>query len=88
VVKNLARDLLRAVADGDDVPIARIDDFASAVIQAPPFLLAQEILQEESPEFTVRKALELASIVLGAHHRAAQDLEGRMGIRRPAIRAK
>jgi ABC-type iron transport system FetAB permease component len=88
VVKNRARDLLRAVADGGDVSTARIHDFASAVIQAPAFQLAQEILHEESPEFTARKAIELASMVLGAHHRAAQDLEGCIGIRRPAIRAK
>ena len=88
VVKNRARDLLRAVADGGDVSTARIHDFASAVIQAPAFQLAQEILQEESPEFTARKAIELASMVLGAHHRAAQDLEGCIGIRRPAVRAK
>ncbi|MBW2546772.1 MAG: hypothetical protein JRE82_05960 [Deltaproteobacteria bacterium] len=88
MVKNRARDLLRAVADGGDVSTVRIHDFASAVIQAPAFQLAQEILQEESSEFTVRKALEFASMVLGAHHRAAQDLEGCKGIRRPAIRAK
>ncbi|MBW2545962.1 MAG: hypothetical protein DRH23_09770 [Deltaproteobacteria bacterium] len=60
MVKNRARDLLRAVADGGDVSTARIHDFASAVIQAPAFQLAQEILQEESSEFTVRKALEFA----------------------------
>ena len=88
MVKNHARDLLRAVADGGDVSIAWIRDFASAVIQAPAFQLAQEILQEESPEFTVRKAIELASIVLSAHHRAAQDLEECREIMQPAIRAK
>ena len=88
MVKNRARDLLRAVADGGDVSIARVHDLARAVIEMPAFQLAQEILQEESPEFTARKAIELASMVLGAHHRAAQDLEGCIGIRRPAIRAK
>jgi len=88
VVKNLARDLLRAVADGGDVPIAQVHDFASAVIQTPAFQLAQEILKGESPEFALRKALELASVVLSAHHRAAQNLEERTGIMQPAIRAK
>jgi len=66
VVKNLARDLLRAVADGGDVSTARIHEFANAVIGAPAFLLAQQILKGESPEFALRKALELASVVLGA----------------------
>ncbi|MGB5313348.1 MAG: hypothetical protein WBN38_14870, partial [Polyangiales bacterium] len=51
VVKNLARDLLRAVADGGDVSIARVHDFARAVIQAPAFQLAQEILHNVRPEF-------------------------------------
>jgi hypothetical protein len=35
VVKNLARDVLRAVADGGDMPIARVHDFARAVIETP-----------------------------------------------------
>jgi hypothetical protein len=64
VVKNLARDLLRAVADGGDVPIAQVHDLARAVIEAPAFQVAQRILQGGSPEFAVRKALELAWMVL------------------------
>jgi len=63
VVKNRARDLLRAVADYGDVSIATIHDFARLVIKAPPFRVAQEILRGGSPEFAVRKALELASTV-------------------------
>ncbi|MGB5522769.1 MAG: hypothetical protein WBM96_09385 [Polyangiales bacterium] len=87
-MKNRARDLLRAVADGGDVSIARIHDFARAVIEMPTFQVAQELLKGESPEFALRKALELASVVLSAHHRAAQNLEQRTGIMQPAIRAK
>ncbi|MGB5415918.1 MAG: hypothetical protein WBN01_14850 [Polyangiales bacterium] len=64
MVKNRARDLLRAVADGGDVPIAQVHDLARAVIEAPPFQIAQEILQDASPEFALRRALELASLVL------------------------
>ena len=64
VVKNRARDLLRAVADGGDVPIAQVHDLARAVIEAPPFQIAQEILQDASAEFALRRALELASLVL------------------------
>ena len=64
VVKNRARDLLRAVADGGDVPIAQVHDLARAVIEAPPFQIAQEVLQDASDEFALRRALELASLVL------------------------
>lgn len=66
MVKNRARDLLRAVADDGDVSIARVYDFARAVIEAPAFQTAQEILQGGSPELAVRKALELVSMVLSA----------------------
>jgi hypothetical protein len=74
VVKNLARDLLRAVADGGDVSIARIHDFARAVIEMPTFQVAQELLHDVSPEFAVRKALELASMVLSADDGAAESV--------------
>ena len=88
MLKNRARDLLRAVVDGGDVSVARIHDLASAVIQAPAFQLAQEILQGGSPEFAVRKVLELASMVLSADDRGAQSSGEGMGIMPPAISAK
>jgi hypothetical protein len=83
VVKNRARDLLRAVADGGDVSTARIHDFASAVIEAPPFRVAQEVLQGGSPEFAVRKALDLGSMVLRADDGAAVSVVGGRGIIAP-----
>jgi len=80
VVKNRARDLLRAVADGGDVPIAQVHDLARAVIEAPAFRVAQQILQGGSPEFAVRKALELASMVLSTDDRAAEGSAARTGV--------
>jgi len=64
VVKNLARDMLRAVADGGDVPIAHVHDLARAVIEAPAVRAAREILQGASHEFAARKVVELAAMVL------------------------
>ena len=64
LVKNHARDLLRAVADGGDVSIAQFHELARAVIEAPPFRIEQEVLQDTSAEFALRRALELAAIVL------------------------
>gem|GEM_PF-2153333 len=60
VIKSLARELLRGVADGGDVPIAHVHDVARAVIDAPAFRVARQILQGGSPEFAVRRALQLA----------------------------
>jgi hypothetical protein len=80
VVKNRARDLLRAVADGGDVSIARVHDFARAVIEAPAFQVAQEILLERSPEFAIRRALELALMVLRSDDTATESIAERMGI--------
>jgi hypothetical protein len=77
VVKNRARDLLRAVVDGGDVSVARIRDFARAVIETPAFQVAQEILQDASPEFAVRKVLELASMVLSADDGVAESVSQR-----------
>ena len=74
MVKNLARDLLHAVADGGDVSIARVNDFARAVIEMPTFQVAQELLHDVSPEFAVRKALELASMVLSTDDGAAESV--------------
>jgi len=88
VVKNQARDLLRAVADGGDVSTARIHEFASAVIEAPAFLLAQQILNGKSPEFALRTALELAAVVLGAPDRVAGNREEHMAIVRTKVEAK
>jgi hypothetical protein len=80
VVKNRARDLLRAVADGGDVPIAQLHDFARAVIEAPAFQVAQEILQDASWEFAARKALELAAMALIVDDGAAKSVANRLGL--------
>jgi hypothetical protein len=77
VVKNRARDLLRTVANGGDVSIARVHDLARAVNETPAFQLAQELLHDVSPEFAVRKALELASMVLSADDGAAEIVSQR-----------
>ena len=79
MVKNRARDLLRAVVDGGDVPIAQVHDLARAVIEAPAFEVARQILQGGSPEFAVRKALELASMVLSADGPPSESIVRRGG---------
>ena len=83
VVKNRARDLLRTVANGGDVSIARVHDFARAVIEMPTFQVAQELLHDVSPEFAVRKALELAAMVLSADDGAAESVAAATAIVTP-----
>ena len=51
------------VADGDDVPIQALREFAALTLQCELVQLAQR-LQEAPPEFAVRRAMELASLVL------------------------
>ena len=74
MVKNRARDLLRAVANGGEVSIARVHDFARAVIETQAFQVARGILRDASPEFALRNALELASMVLSADDGAAESV--------------
>ncbi|MGB5368431.1 MAG: hypothetical protein WBN14_19375 [Polyangiales bacterium] len=78
-MKNRARDLLRAVVDGGDVSVARIRDFARAVIETPAFQVAQDILRDASPELSVRKALQLALMVLSADDGAGESVSHRRG---------
>jgi len=77
--KNLARELLRAVADGGEVPIAQVHDLARGIIEAPVFRVAQEILQGTSRKFAARKAAELDSMVLSSDDSAAEGVAGEMG---------
>jgi len=55
------------------------------VIETPAFQLAQEILQDASPEFAIRRALELASMVLSADDGAAESVAEGMGIMNAAF---
>jgi hypothetical protein len=62
-VRKTASDLLHTVADGGEVSIAQVRDFANAVLASEPYRLANALLHA-SPEFAVRRALELAALVL------------------------
>ena len=51
------------VADGDDVSIEALREFAALTLRCELVQLAQR-LQDAPPEFAVRRATELASLVL------------------------
>ena len=73
-LRKAARALVLQVADGDEVSIEALRDFASLTLGCELVQLAQRV-QEAPPEFAVRRAMELASLVLtlGAKPRAAED---------------
>jgi len=62
-LRKAARALVLRVADGDDISIEALREFAALTLRCELVQLAQR-LQEAPPEFAVRRAMELASLVL------------------------
>jgi hypothetical protein len=63
-VHRAAAALLYRVAHGGGIPIAVLREFAELVLQSELVAGSRQVL-EGPPEFAVRRALELASLVLG-----------------------
>ncbi len=62
-VHRAAAALLHRVADGGEIPIEMLRDFAELVLHSELLTGARAVL-DGPPEFALRRALELASIVL------------------------
>jgi len=62
-VHAAAAALLRRVADGGEIPVAMLRDFAELALRSELVAGARAVL-DRPPEFAVRRALELASLVL------------------------
>ena len=62
------------VADGDEVPIEVLRDFAALTLRCELVHLAQRLI-DAPPEFAVRRAMELAGLVLtlGEDRRAKEE---------------
>jgi hypothetical protein len=56
--------LLRRVADGGEIPMAVLREFAELVLRSELVEASRQVLDGPA-EFAVRRALELASLVLG-----------------------
>ena len=71
-LRKAARAVVLRVADGGELPIEALRDFAALTLRCELVHLAQR-LQDASPEFVARRAMELASLVLtiGAETRGA-----------------
>jgi len=62
-LREAARAVVFRVADGDNVSIEALREFAALTLRCELVQLAQR-LQDAPPEFAVRRAMELASLVL------------------------
>ena len=62
-LRKAARALVLQVADDAEVSIAALDDFAALTLRCELVHLAQR-LEDAPPEFAVRRAMELAGLVL------------------------
>jgi len=71
-VQRAAAALLHRVANGGEIPIEVPRGFAELVLRSEMVQMSRQVL-EGPPEFAVRRALELASLVLGV--RVVDDVE-------------
>ena len=62
-VREAARTLVRRVAEGGEIPTALLHRFANVVLRSELVEAAKRLL-DSSPTFAVRRAMELASLVL------------------------
>ena len=62
-VHAAAAALLRRVADGGEIPVAMLRDFAELALRSELVAGARAVL-DGPPDFALRRALELASVVL------------------------
>jgi hypothetical protein len=71
-LRKAARALVLQVADGAEVPIEALHNFAALTLRCELVQLAQRLL-DAPPEFAIRRAMELAGLVLtsGTKPRAA-----------------
>jgi hypothetical protein len=73
-LRKAAKAVVLQVADGGELPIEALRHFAALTLRCELVHLAQR-LHEAPPEFAVRRAMELAGLVLtlGSTHRAIEE---------------
>ena len=71
-VHAAAATLLHRVADGGEIPMSVLREFAELVLRSDLVEASRQVL-DGPPEFAVRRALEVASLVLGV--RVVDDVE-------------
>jgi hypothetical protein len=64
-VRACARELVQRVADGGEIPIASLRDLGDLVLRSELIAVSHQLL-EGPPEFALRRAMELAGLILAA----------------------
>jgi len=62
-VRACARALVQRVAEGGEIPIASLREIASLVLRSESVAISQQLL-DGPPEFALRRAMELAGLIL------------------------
>jgi len=64
-VRACARALVQRVAEGGEIPLASLRELADLVLRSELVAISQQLL-EGSPEFALRRAMELSGLILAA----------------------
>ena len=62
-VRTCARTLVQRVADGGEIPIGSLRELAELALRSELVAVSQQLL-DGPPEFALRRAMELAGLVL------------------------
>jgi len=64
-VRACARALVQRVAEGGEIPIASLRELAEVALRSELVAVSRQVL-DGSPEFALRRAMELAGLVLAS----------------------
>jgi hypothetical protein len=64
-VRACARELVQRVAEGGEIPIASLRELGELVLRSELVALSRQLL-DGPPEFALRRAMELAGLVLAS----------------------
>ena len=73
-VRARARALVRRVAEGGEIPIASLRELADLALRSELVAVSQQLL-DGPPEFALRRAMELAGLILAAVARNEREEE-------------
>jgi hypothetical protein len=73
-VRACAKALVRRVAEGGEIPIASLRELGDLVLRSELVAVSHQVL-DGPPEFALRRAMELAGLILAAVDRDDRDAE-------------
>ena len=73
-VRACARELVQRVAEGGEIPVASLRELGELVVRSELIAVSHQLL-EGPPEFALRRAMELAGLILAAVARNDREEE-------------